>query len=75
MKKLSLIFACLSLLLSHVTCAVVAYNYCNLFWCGQYGGCSAPASTAFILAIPYGIAIAACAILSTVFNNKSKKQP
>ena len=75
MKKLSIIFGILTLVLSHVTCAVVAYTYCNLFWCGQYGGCSAPASTAFILAISYGIAIAACAILSTVFYKKSKKQP
>ena len=75
MKKLSILFATLALLLSHITCAVVAYNYCELLWCGQYGGCSAPASTAFILAIPCGIAIAACALLSIVFYKKNKKQP
>ena len=75
MKKLSYCFGILALLLSHVMCAVVAYNYCDLLWCGQHCGCSAPAYVAFYLAIPYGIGIAACAILSFVFHKKSKKQP
>lgn len=75
MKKLSYCFGILALLLSHVMCAVVAYNYCELLWCGQYGGCSAPAYVAFYLAIPYGIGIAACTALAIVFYKKSKKQP
>ena len=75
MKNLSILFTILALLLSHVTCAVVAYNYCELLWCGQYGGCSAPAYVALFLAIPYGIGIAACSILAVFFHKKSKKQP
>lgn len=75
MKKLSYCFGILAILLSHVMCTAVAYNYCNLLWCGKYGGCSAPANVAFFLAIPYGIGIAACATLAVVFYKQSKKQP
>ena len=75
MRKLSLCFAILAILLSNVMCAVVAYNYCELLWCGKYGGCSAPASTAFVYAIPFGIGIAVCALLAVAFHKKSKKQP
>lgn len=53
-------------------CAVVAYNYCELKWAGQYSGASAPASTAFVLAIPFAAAIAVCAVLAAVFRKKSK---
>lgn len=75
MRKLSLCFAILAILLSNVMCAVVAYNYCELLWCGRYCGCSAPASTAFVYAIPFGIVIAVCALLAGIFHKKSKKQP
>ena len=53
MKKLSIIFSVLAILLSDIMCAVVAYNYCALEWSGKYEGWSAPASTALFLAIPY----------------------
>ena len=75
MKKLSILFCILALLLSHAMCAAVAYTYCELLWCGQYGGCSAPAYVAFFLTIPYGIGIATCAIMAVFFHKKSKKQP
>lgn len=75
MRKLSLGFAILAVLLSNVMCAVVAYNYCELLWCGKYAGCSAPASTAFVYAIPFGIGIGVCALLAAIFHKKSKKQP
>ena len=38
MKKLSVLFGALAVLLSDVMCAVVAYNYCNLLWGGRYAG-------------------------------------
>ena len=60
MKRWSKIFTVGALLLSHVMCAVVAGKYVSLVWCGQYGGCSAPPSVAFLYAIPYGIGIALC---------------
>ena len=73
MKRLSVVFALLAVLLSDIMCAVVAYSYCNLKWCGQYALCSAPASTAFLLAIPYGIGIAVCVILAVIFRKKQRE--
>ena len=58
------LFSVLAVLLSDVMCAVVAYHYCALQWCGQYAGCSAPAHTAFLLCIPYGIGIMICVALA-----------
>ncbi len=65
-------FAAIAVLLSDVMCAQVAYSYANLWWGGQMAGWSAPASTAFLLAIPYGIAAALCAILSWVFFRRGR---
>ena len=64
------LFAALAILLSNVMCAAVAYNYCTLQWCGQYAGCSAPADTAFLLCIPYGVGIIICVVLAGFFNKK-----
>ena len=72
MKKLSIFFYILTLLLSHTTCVVVAYNYASLLWCGKYGGCSAPASTAFLLTIPLGIGIMICTVLAIIFKRRAK---
>lgn len=57
MGILSKLFLILALVLSHAMCAVVAYEYASLLWCGQYGLCSAPASTAFLLVIPFAVGI------------------
>lgn len=73
MKKWSILFAALAVALSDAMCAVVAYNYSGLYWCGRYGGCSAPASTAFLYAIPFGVGIAVCAGLAAVFYKKAGK--
>lgn len=69
-KHLTYLFAALAVLLSNVMCAVVAYNYATLWWCGQYAGCSAPADTAFLLCIPYGIGIAVCVALVWFFGRR-----
>lgn len=71
MKTLSMIFKCLSLILSHVMCAVVAYHYCDLTWSIRYAGYSAPAGTALFYAVPYLVGIAACALLAGVLQKKS----
>ena len=71
MKKLSIVFGLLAVLLSDVMCAVVAYNYCNLTLGVQYAGYSAPASTAFLFAIPYLAGIIICIILALVFRKKA----
>ena len=38
----------------------------------QYACYSAPASVAFLLAVPYAVGIAACAILAAVFYRRAK---
>ena len=67
MKKLSIVFWVLVALLSDVMCAIVAYNYCDLLWGGKYAGYSAPASTAFIYAIPFAFGIIVCIVLAIIF--------
>lgn len=71
MKKLSIIFGLLAALLSDIMCAVVAYKYRDML-CGiEHAGYSAPASTAFLLAIPYLIGIVICIVLAITFMKKS----
>ena len=71
MKTLSTVFRILAVLLSDVMCAVVAYNYCDMVWGIKYAGYSAPASTAFLTAIPFAIAIAVCIVLALFFRKKA----
>lgn len=74
MKKSSRIFIILALILSHVMCIVVASNYTSML-CGiEHQGFSAPASTAFLYAIPFIIGIIICAVLTCVFYKKSKNK-
>nr|WP_326184565.1 hypothetical protein [uncultured Oscillibacter sp.] len=58
--KLSRLFLVLALLLSHTMCATVASEYTGLVYCGRYGGCSAPPSTAFLLAVPFLFGVLIC---------------
>lgn len=72
MKKFSYLLIVLSVLLSDIMCAMVAYNY-RAMLCGiEHAGFSAPASTAFFGAIPYIIGIVICVVLAKVFYMKSK---
>lgn len=72
MKKLSYLFTALAIVLSDIMCFVVAYNYRDML-CGiEHGGYSAPASTAFLYAIPFVIGIIVCAVLAARFHKKSK---
>ena len=71
MKTLSTVFWILAVLLSDVMCAVVAYNYCDMVWGIKYAGYSAPASVAFLTAIPFIIAIVVCIILALFFKKKA----
>ena len=73
MKKVSVIFGLLAILLSDVMCAVVAYNYRDML-CGiEHAGYSAPVSTAFLLAIPYAIGIVICVVLALAFAKKANR--
>lgn len=71
MKALSTVFWILAVLLSDVMCAVVAYNYCDMKWGIKYAAYSAPASVAFLTAIPFALAIAICVVLALVFKKKT----
>ena len=72
MKRLSRLFAALAVVISNVMCFVVAYNYRDML-CGiEHAGYSAPASTAFLSAIPFVAAIAVCAVLAIRFYRKSE---
>ena len=70
MKKLSVCFWGLAILLSDIMCAVVAYNYCNMIWGIKYAGYSAPATTALFLSIPFVIGIAICIALAIFFKKR-----
>ena len=70
MKTLSTVFWVLAVLLSDVMCAIVAYNYCDMVWGIRYAGYSAPAWTAFMVAIPFAVAIAVCIVLALFFKKK-----
>ena len=72
MKKLSIIFGLLAVLLSDIMCAVVAYNYRDILGGIEHAGYSAPSGTAFLLVIPYAIGIAICIILAIVFKKKAR---
>lgn len=68
-KYLSYIFLALAILLSNVMCATVAYKYSYMVW-GIREGFSAPASVAFVFAVPYAAGIAICAAIAWVFHKK-----
>lgn len=69
-KCLFRVFSVLAILLSDVMCAAVAYSYCDMLWGIRYGGYSAPASVAFLLAVPYAAGIVICAALAFYFHRK-----
>ena len=72
MKKMRTIFIVLTIILSNVMCAVVAYHYCAMQWGIRYAGYSAPVSVAFVYAIPYGIGIVVCIIVAMMLRKKGK---
>ncbi len=72
MRKLSYLFGAIAVLLSDIMCFAVAYNYRDIL-CGiEHAGFSAPASLAFIYALPFLIGIVICVVLAVRFHKKSK---
>lgn len=74
MKRKSSWFFLLAGVLSHMMCAVVAYNYCNLRWVIRYQCYAAPAEIAFLLVIPYLFGIAVC-IGAALFFRRRENAP
>ena len=62
-RRLPAIFAAVGVLLFGMMCAVTAYNYAALERCVE---CSAPAETAFLLAIPFALGIIICAAAAII---------
>ncbi|MBP0986283.1 MAG: hypothetical protein J6U30_01535 [Oscillospiraceae bacterium] len=71
MAVLSAVFAALAVILSDVMCAVVAFNFCDMLWGIRYAGYSAPASVAFMTAVPYAVGIIICVILSLFLKKRA----
>lgn len=74
MKKLSIVFSILAVLLSDIMCAHIAYAYCDMKWATEYYLTSAPAWVVFIFAIPYLVGIAVCVLCSVYFFHRSEKE-
>ena len=72
MKKLFVFFLTAILLLTCVMCAVLAYKYRAMLDAIENEGASAPASIAFLYAIPYLILIAANAVGAVICHKKTK---
>lgn len=71
MKKLSYLFVIIAVLLSDIMCAVVAFHYRDML-CGIEHSCySAPASVAFLYAIPFAVGIIICAAAAYMLHRKS----
>lgn len=73
LKVISNVFWLMALVLSHYMCAVVAFNYCNMFYMGKYEGFSAPPDTAFLLSVPFLIGIIVCIAVAIILHRKSLK--
>ena len=72
MKRISLLLTIIALILSHIMCFVVAWNYRDML-CGiAHSSYSAPAGVAFLTAIPYAVGIMICGILAYIFRRKAK---
>ena len=71
MAVLSAVFAALAVILSDVMCAVIAFNFCDMLWGIKYAGYSAPASVAFLTAVPYAVGIIICVILSLFLKKRA----
>ena len=70
MKKLSYLFIVLAIVLSDIMCFVVGYNYRDMI-CGiEHAGYSAPASMAFLYAIPFVLGIIVCVALAIRYRKK-----
>ena len=72
MKRISLLLTIIALILSHLMCFVVAWNYRDML-CGiDHMGYSVPVEVAFLTAIPYAIGIILCIVLAFISCKKAK---
>ncbi len=72
MKKLSMIFAALAILLTNIMCIVVTYN-CTVLSCVPNNG--APWYVGLLFGVPFVIGIIACSIISYIAKKKENTSP
>lgn len=72
MKLLYRLCLLIAVILSHIMCVVVAYNYCDMEWKIKVGGNSAPANLAYLYAVPFVIGITSCIIGAFYFKKKTR---
>lgn len=72
MKKVSNLLFVAALVLSHLMCIVIAYNYSDMLCGSQHSYYSAPASVAFLGIIPFGIGFFICVIIANLLCKKGK---
>lgn len=70
MKKVSYIFWGLAALLFIVMCIFVLFHYRKMKLGIEFGVNSAPASVAFLYAIPFTVAVIICVIIAIVIGRK-----
>ena len=73
MKKAFLILVSIAFFLSLAACAIVAYQYALMLCNVAHNGASAPASVAFLLLIPFLLAVFALLIAAHICYQKSRK--
>ena len=74
MKKLFAFFLASILLFSCAMCATVAYLYRDMLCAVEQDGASAPASIAFLYAIPFLVVIVASSIGAAIFFKKRERR-
>ena len=73
MKNLSCFLMILAVILFGGMCFTVGYNYRDML-CGiEHAGYSAPASLAFLAAVPFAVGIIACVVLAVVVRRFGKE--
>jgi len=70
MRKMSYLFLVFAVLLSNTMCFVLAYTYRDMLCGMEHSGYSAPAGTAFLSAIPFGIGILICLVVAYTLYKK-----
>ncbi len=72
MKKLSMIFAALSILLTNIMCVVVTNICTSGYHAEKHHFTSAPWEVGLIFIIPFAVAIIACSLVSYIAKRKTK---
>ena len=71
MKKPGYLLTVLAIIISHIMCIVVTYNYRDILCSIEHAGFSGPAWLAFLYAIPFVVGIIVCTVLAIRFHKRN----